>query len=148
LDLQSSLGSPAGVVLMSLFAALFATALMRWSRGDRERQLALGSAGAGTALTLVLLIVIHRDRWLGGTAFRAPLALQLFVYAPHIYAAALLPLALYRLLARWPVVALGAYFAWIALFSWATVPVERGFVANGVYAFQADYTMREDVLWG
>jgi hypothetical protein len=147
--LQDFFTRPWGTALAIVLVGVYLAVLLRWSGRDRERLALLAGVAAGTGLVFLELTLIHVHGWFGGTMVRPPLATQLMVYGPHIFAVGLGPLALYRWMARrWSVAALAVYFAWVVFFSWATAPVENDFIARGVLAFRNGFHMREDILWG
>jgi hypothetical protein len=147
--LQDFVSGPLGILLMAALGVLAVAAALRWSGPDRERRCFLWASASGTALIVVELAFADELHWLGGSLMRPPLPVLLLVYGQHVYALVLFPLALYRWLARRrPVLGLLVYLAWVGFFSWATVPFDRHFLANGVLHFGGGYTVREDVLWG
>lgn len=149
LALQDFLAGPVGAALMGLLVAVIVGAALRWSGRDRDRRAFLAGAGVGTLLALGELVLADVYGWIGGTLVRPPLWTRLLVFGPHIFALALFPLALYRALARaLPIAALLVYLGWVGFFSWATVPVERAFMAQGIFSVHNGFTVREDVLWG
>lgn len=146
--LQNQLASPLWMSILLLFDVLTLSALLLWGWSGRRRPW-LWAVIVTSVLNIALLLLATRVGWLGGTAFRPSPALQLLVYGVDFVWFVAVPLAGYRWLAlRLPAVALLAYTGWVVFFSVATIPVEQGLLAAGIYVFGHGYTMITDILWG
>ena len=146
--LQNQLATPVWTTVLLIFDVLTLSALFLWGWSGKRRPW-LWAVIVTSVLNTAILLLATSVGWLGGTAFRPSPALQLLVYGVDFVWFVAAPLAGYRWLAlRFPTVALLAYAGWVAFFSLATIPVEQGLFAAGIYVFGHGYTMTTDILWG
>jgi hypothetical protein len=145
---QDLVARPIGLAVVAVVAVFMLGALGTWARPQARRPL-VWAVLVNAAINTGVLMLANRLGWLRGTVVRPSLQLQALVYGLGFVALTLVPLALYRWLAdRSRVLALGAYMAFVAAFSAASVPVERSYLASGVYVFENGYSMVADILWG
>jgi succinate dehydrogenase hydrophobic anchor subunit len=148
IDLQNQLATPVWTTILVIFDLLTLSALLVWGWSGKRRPW-LWAVIITSVINITMLLLATSAGWLGGTAFHPSPSLQLLVYGVDFVWFVAVPLAGYRWLAlRFPGVALVAYTGWVVFFSVATVPVERGLLAAGVYIFGHGYTMTTDILWG
>ena len=146
--LQNQLATPFWTTILLIFDVLTLSALFLWGWSGKRRPW-LWAVIVTSVLNTAILLLATSVGWLGGTAFRPSPSLQLLVYGADFVWFVAVPLAGYRWLAlRFPTVALLAYTGWVAFFSLATIPVEQGLFAAGIYVFGHGYTMTTDILWG
>jgi succinate dehydrogenase hydrophobic anchor subunit len=148
IDLQNQLATPVWTTILVIFDLLTLSAVLVWGWSGKRRPW-LWAVIITSVINITMLLLATSADWLGGTAFHPSPSLQLLVYGVDFVWFVAVPLAGYRWLAlRFPGVALVAYTGWVVFFSVATVPVERGLLAAGVYIFGHGYTMTTDILWG
>jgi hypothetical protein len=145
---QDLVAHPLGTIGIALAAMVMVGALIHWGRRSENRPVAMVTLLC-TAINTAILALANHYAWFGGTVVRPPLHVQMLVYGMAFLGLTLPPLLLYRRLeSRSPILALIAYLAFVVAFSAASAPVERDFVAKGVYVFSPGYTMATDILWG
>jgi hypothetical protein len=148
IGLQHQLTTLVWTAILVIFDLLTLSALLVWGWSGKRRPW-LWAVIVTSVIDIIMLLLATSVGWLGGTAFRPSPSLQLLVYGVDFIWIVAVPLAGYRWLAlRFPAVALLAYTGWVVFFSVATVPVERGLLAAGIYVFGYGYTMTTDILWG
>jgi hypothetical protein len=145
---QDELSTPLGCSLLGGVALGTMGSLVLWNRAEARRPFLWAVLATGVVDVAVIVAAV-RGGWLGGTAFRPPMLVQLLVYAPGLLCLVAVPLAIYRwLAARSASAAALVYLAIVAAFSAVSVPVEENFIARGVYVFGRGYSVQWDVAWG